>query len=215
MLDVKHNANDELLMGYAAGALPEAFDLVVASHLSLSAESQMRLENFESIGGAIMDKEEPAAMADDALASILDRLDEPIEPNKVKAKASNSVFPTALQAYVGSDPDHVKWSSIGMGVKQHIISTQGDATVRLLKIPAGSAVPDHGHRGTELTLVLQGAFNDEFDRFARGDLEIATEEDVHTPIAEEGEDCICLAATDAPLKFNSPIVRLLQPFFKI
>ena len=215
MLDVKHNANDELLMGYAAGALPEAFDLVVASHLSLSAESQMRLENFESIGGAIMDKEEPAAMADDALASILDRLDEPIEPNKVKANASNSVFPTALQAYVGSDPDQVKWSSIGMGVKQHIISTQGDATVRLLKIPAGSAVPDHGHRGTELTLVLQGAFNDEFDRFARGDLEIATEEDVHTPIAEEGEDCICLAATDAPLKFNSPIVRLLQPFFKI
>ena len=202
-------------MGYAAGALPEAFDLVVASHLSLSAESQMRLENFESIGGAIMDKEEPAAMADDALASILDRLDEPIEPNKVKANASNSVFPTALQAYVGSDPDQVKWSSIGMGVKQHIISTQGDATVRLLKIPAGSAVPDHGHRGTELTLVLQGAFNDEFDRFARGDLEIATEEDVHTPIAEEGEDCICLAATDAPLKFNSPIVRLLQPFFKI
>ena len=215
MLDVKHNANDELLMGYAAGALPEAFDLVVASHLSLSAESQMRLENFESIGGAIMDKEEPAAMADDALASILDRLDGPIEPNKVKANASNSVFPTALQAYVGSDPDQVKWSSIGMGVKQHIISTQGDATVRLLKIPAGSAVPDHGHRGTELTLVLQGAFNDEFDRFARGDLEIATEEDVHTPIAEEGEDCICLAATDAPLKFNSPIVRLLQPFFKI
>jgi putative transcriptional regulator len=84
-----------------------------------------------------------------------------------------------------------------------------------LHIPAGSAVPDHGHRGTELTLVLQGAFSDEFDRFGVGDLEIATEEDEHTPVAEAGLDCICLAATDAPLKFNGLIQRLAQPFLRI
>ena len=42
-------------------------------------------------------------------------------------------------------------------------------------IPAGTAVPDHGHRGTELTLVLQGAFRDETDRFGPGDVEIADE----------------------------------------
>lgn len=77
------------------------------------------------------------------------------------------------------------------------------------------AVPDHGHRGTELTLVLQGAFRDETDRFGPGDVEIATEELEHTPVAEPGLDCICLAATDAPLRFNALIPRLLQPFLKI
>ena len=30
--DIRHHLNDALLMGYAAGTLPEAFDLVVATH---------------------------------------------------------------------------------------------------------------------------------------------------------------------------------------
>jgi putative transcriptional regulator len=85
----------------------------------------------------------------------------------------------------------------------------------LLYIPAGQSVPDHGHRGLELTLVLQGAFRDQTNRFGPGDLEIATEADQHTPIAEAGADCICLAATDAPLRFSGLIPRLLQPLFRI
>jgi putative transcriptional regulator len=102
-----------------------------------------------------------------------------------------------------------------MGVRQAILPTGKGATARLLYIPAGQAVPDHGHRGTELTLVLQGAFSDASDRFGPGDLEIATEAMEHTPVAEGGMDCICLAATDAPLRFTGLVPRLLQPLFRI
>jgi putative transcriptional regulator len=77
------------------------------------------------------------------------------------------------------------------------------------------AVPDHGHNGIELTLVLQGAFRDETGRFGVGDLEVADDTLDHTPIAERGAPCICLAATDAPLKFKSLIPRLLQPLLRI
>jgi len=76
-------------------------------------------------------------------------------------------------------------------------------------------MPDHGHRGMELTLVLQGAFKDETDRFGAGDIEVASEDDHHQPVAEEGQDCICLAATDAPLRFNGWIPRIAQPFLRI
>jgi putative transcriptional regulator len=76
-------------------------------------------------------------------------------------------------------------------------------------------VPDHGHGGLELTCVLQGAFRDEDMRFARGDIEVATEEVDHTPIADISEDCICLAVTDAPLKFKGWLPRLAQPFLGI
>jgi putative transcriptional regulator len=84
-----------------------------------------------------------------------------------------------------------------------------------LCIPAGQAVPDHGHRGLELTLVLQGAFRDDKDRFGPGDVEIADEADQHKPVAEAGCDCVCLAATDAPLRFRGIMPRLLQPIFRI
>jgi len=37
----------------------------------------------------------------------------------------------------------------------------------------------------------------------------------HTPMADINEDCICLTATDAPLRFNSWFPRLAQRFLKI
>ena len=100
-------------------------------------------------------------------------------------------------------------------MKQSVIKTSSAATVRLLSIPAGAAMPDHGHRGTELTLVLKGAFTDEDGRFGRGDIEIANEDLHHTPIADDGADCICLAATDAPLRCRKLIPRIAQPFIGI
>jgi putative transcriptional regulator len=93
--------------------------------------------------------------------------------------------------------------------------TRAACRARCANIPAGCAVPDHGHAGTELTLVLQGAFRDETDRFGAGDVEVADADLDHQPVAEDGADCICLAATDAPLKFNSMLPRLAQPFLRI
>ena len=52
-------------------------------------------------------------------------------------------------------------------------------------------------------------------RFNRGDIEIADEEMEHTPVALAGQDCICLAATDAPLRFRGLLPRLAQPLLRI
>jgi putative transcriptional regulator len=109
----------------------------------------------------------------------------------------------------------VKWKSLGQGLRQAILPTAAGASARLLYIPAGRAVPDHSHGGLELTLVLQGAFSDCEGRYGVGDVDIAGEAVDHTPIAEAGADCICLAATDAPLKFRGVFPRLLQPLFRI
>lgn len=216
-MTVKHILNEQLLMGYAAGILPEAFDLVVASHLSLSDESRAMLGGYEAIGGAVMEDSDAVEMGADALASVMGRIksEGTVQTKPAIKHAKPGILPEPLQDYVGGDVDKIKWRPLGGGVKQAILRTSGKAQARLLFIPAGAAVPDHGHRGTELTLVLQGAFSDEVDTFARGDIEIANEDLNHQPIASEDADCICLAATDAPLRFNSLIPRLLQPIFRI
>ena len=64
-------------------------------------------------------------------------------------------------------------------------------------------------------LFRSGAFADANDRFDRGDVEIAGEDMEHTPVALEGQDCICLAATDAPLRFRGWLPRLAQPLLRI
>lgn len=202
-------------MAYAAGDLPEAFNLVVATHVSLCDECRARLASFEAVGGAMLECADMADMSDASLAACLDRIDGLAQANVRRPLKRAGIFPAPLADYVGGGPNKVKWRNLGMGVKQALLPTGKDASARLLYIPAGQAVPDHGHRGLELTLVLQGAFRDETDRFGPGDIEIADEAMEHTPIAEAGEVCICLAATDAPLKFNAIIPRLAQPFLRI
>lgn len=214
---IHHHLSDELLMAYAAGALPEAFSLVVATHVSLCDTCRAQLAAHEAVGGAVLEAEAPTTMSEGSLAATLRRISETPRARRISVPApAPSLFPAPLQPYVGgNDGGAVAWRSLGGGVKQAILPTSKEASVRLLYIPAGMAVPDHGHRGLELTLVLQGAFDDENRRFARGDVEVATEADEHTPIAAPGQDCICLAATDAPLRFTGLLPRLAQPFLRI
>ena len=214
---ITHHLTDDLLMAYAAGTLPEAFALVAASHISLCDECRARLGAYEALGGAVLDTA-PEMMSEDALdrglAACLSRLDGPA-PQPQKPAMRQGPLPGPLADWIGGGLDAVRWTPLGMGVRQAILPTSRHASARLLHIPAGVAVPDHGHRGTELTLVLQGAFHDEISRFGPGDVEIAGQELEHQPVAEAGLDCICLAATDAPLRFNALLPRLLQPLFRI
>ena len=202
-------------MGYAAGQLPEAFSLVVATHVSMCDECRARAASFDAVGGALLEEAEEIALGEDALVRVLERIEGLPEATRAKPLKRAGVFPAPLADYVGGDLSAVRWRRVGGGVKQAILRTGKDATARLLFIPAGTAVPDHGHRGMELTLVLQGAFADENDQFGRGDIEIAGEELEHTPVALSGQDCICLAATDAPLRFRGLIPRLAQPLLRI
>ncbi|MEO0343927.1 MAG: ChrR family anti-sigma-E factor [Pseudomonadota bacterium] len=206
--------NDEMMLSYASGTLPAAFDLVVASHLSLNVESRIQVEAMEAVGGAILEKETPIKMSENALSICMSRI-ETETPKPRKAQSGNYVFPQPLREVVGGDLDSVQWRPIGGGVKQAILPCEGDSSVRLLSIPGGTAIPEHSHEGMELTLVLRGAFVDGQTRYGRGDMEYADDHTEHQPIAEDGETCICLTATDAPLKFNDLIPRILQPFAQI
>ena len=202
-------------MAYAAGQLPEAFNLVVATHVSLCDECRARAASYDAVGGTLLEEAEEIALGEDALAKALARIEGLSQATRSEPLKPAGIFPAPLADYIGGDLSSVRWRKVGGGVKQAILPTAKDASVRLLYIPAGTAVPDHGHRGMELTLVLQGAFADENDRFNRGDIEIADEEMEHTPVALAGEDCICLAATDAPLRFRGLIPRLAQPLLRI
>ncbi|MCH2094987.1 MAG: ChrR family anti-sigma-E factor [Rhodobacteraceae bacterium] len=213
---IKHHLTDDLLMGYATGTLPEAVNLAVATHISMCDECRAALDAYNAMGGSVVNGCEAVAMSSGSLNAALASIrTSQLETPSQSARVSDPVLPAPLIDYVGGGIDAVKWTPVGMGVKQAILPTSRAATARLLYIPSGVDVPDHGHRGIELTLVLQGAFRDEDDVFARGDIEIATEADEHTPVAEMGEDCICLAVTDAPLKFRGLLPRIAQPFLRI
>ena len=212
---IKHHLNDAILMAYAAGTLPEAFNLMVASHLSLCDACRAHAESFDALGGEVLDQMNNATLSDDSLAATLSLIDGGEVKTSPAISVKPGVLPKPLQDYVGGDLEAVRSKPIGLGVKQAILPTSKEATARLLYIPAGVAMPDHGHHGTEMTLVLQGAFQDDDEYFARGDVEIADSDMHHTPVADIHEDCVCLAVADAPLQFDRLLPKIAQRFLRI
>ncbi|WP_371157700.1 ChrR family anti-sigma-E factor [Jannaschia sp. 2305UL9-9] len=220
-MTTNHPINDDLLMGYAAGLLPQAYDLMVATAVSLDDDARARLSSFEAMGGCLLEEVEVAPLRDGCFDEIMGRIAgtgrEDTVHTDVKTPRVDAVLPKPLREVLGGDVDVLRWRGVGMGVRQVMIAGDDadEATARLLSIPAGQAMPDHGHSGTEITLVLKGAFIDGPDRYARGDVEIAGDDVEHMPVADLGEDCICLVVTDAPLRFNGLIPRIAQKFLNI
>ncbi|MGI9367934.1 MAG: ChrR family anti-sigma-E factor [Ruegeria sp.] len=211
MTAITHHIPDNILASYASGSLPRPYALVVAAHVSLCADCRASLEAHQAVGGALIDTTQSVTVSGDLKADVLAHLDDPIEVEP--AFRRDGIYPgPVVEALKGKPP---RWKKLGMGVRQNILSADSEGSVRLLYIPPGQAVPDHSHKGLELTLVLQGSFSDETGRFGVGDVEIGDESLEHTPVADLGDPCICLAATDAPLRFNALMPRLLQPLFRI
>ena len=212
--NIKHHLSDDLLMAYASGNLAEGFSIAVAAHVSMCDHCRSRLESYNALGGVLLERDTNISIDQNAFSKTLERIKMAAKESQPKEKL-HSDFPDPLSDYVGRRIDDIKWQPLGMGVKHAVLETAEDATARLLYIPAGAQMPDHSHRGLELTLVLDGAFADENDYFAKGDVEIADGSTNHTPIAMDGKPCICLAVTEAPLRFRKMFHRLIQPLMRI
>ena len=211
----RHHLGDDLLVSYAAGSLAEGWSLAVATHLALCAECRARLAVAEAAGGQLLETASVEPASDASWTAVRDRLSSTPEA-AAAPRSATAILPRPVRDYVGGDLDAIRWQMLGKGAAQLRLKTGDRETqVRLLKIPAGKPVPEHGHRGRELTVVLTGAFHDGETMFARGDIEDADASIQHIPTATPEADCICLAVTDAPLRFRSWIVRALQPILGI
>ena len=208
---ITHHIPEDMIRAYAAGQLAQPFAVVVAAHISICDACRAEVEAQEMLAGAVLDRVEGVALAQGARDRLMAALE--TAPPPPPAIRGSGIFPAPImEALKGKPP---QWKMLGGGIRQQILSADGEGSLRLLYIPPGRAVPEHGHRGRELTLVLQGSFADSEGCFRRGDVEAAHDEIDHQPIAGADEPCICLAATDAPLRFHGLVPRLLQPIFRI
>ena len=211
MSEITHHIPDSIIASYAAGNLAQPFALVAAAHISLCLECRATYEAHQTVGGTFLETSATERVSDGLKSSVLDLLDDPVEPEVTYQRSG--VYPgPVMEALKGKPP---RWKRVAMGTRQSILSSDSSGTARLLYIPPGQTIPDHSHSGLELTLVLQGSFHDEIGKFGVGDIEVADQTLEHTPIAGMGAPCICLAATDSPLRFRSFIPRLLQPIIRI
>ena len=96
----------------------------------------------------------------------------------------------------------LRWRWVAPGL--HRIRARGitGGDLMLLRVAPGCRLPLHSHQCNELTVVLDGAYSDMLGHFGPGDAADLDEDTLHQPVAATGVPCICVAATDAPLRFS-------------
>jgi putative transcriptional regulator len=213
----RHHPNEERLVEYSAGGLHEPGSLVIATHLALCTECRAEVDRLEAVGGAMLGAIQPAALSTGALDTALANLDGHQSPPTVAPlpRVMSTTIPSPLSDYLGADMDLLDWKQRLGGVAEYVLPL-GASPLKtfLLKMGAGRKLPFHTHRGYEMTLVLEGAYLDHMGEFRAGDFIELDGSVTHQPIITDEDDCICLAVTDAPLRFTSGIARLLNPFMK-
>ncbi len=206
-------ALDDLLVAYSAGSLDPARHALVASHLLLNPQNRRfvrAIENTVASELSLAPGSAAVARRDTRLAAIFDVGD---APPVERVALGAQVLPTPLHRFMGCSLDDVSWSFVVPGVRECRLGDVGRGSVSLLRVKAGRRLPQHTHEGSEITLVLAGAFADPLGRYGRGDIAIADSEIDHSPVVESEEECICFAITDAPLVLTGPFGRVVQKIF--
>ncbi len=223
-MKLAHHPDDATLASYAGGCVDSNFSLVLDLHIAQCVRCQKRLRKAEQIGAllfATASGNELAAPDSRAFFSSLQSGQQPAAESEVTTTRPETSplldwlkdWPTWAEDK-DAQLDHWSWRRIGPGVRQ-IPIPMPVGKLFLLRIAPGTCLPAHGHQGSELTLVLKGSYSDEIGRFTPGCIADLDDLVDHQPIADRNEDCICLVATDAPLRFHGWVPRLFQTIYRI
>jgi putative transcriptional regulator len=207
-----------LLTEYAAGTMDDGLALVVASYLSFCADSRAHVKQCQTLAGTMLETLcEPVGMRDGSLQSVLARLDAPapVKAHREKMNLCDDIaLPEPVAALLCGCDSQVKWRGIGGGSRIAILPKQCcGSTVMALNIAPGRAMPRHEHSGIELTLVLRGAYNDEFGHYPAGTLAINEAGTTHTPVADARQGCVCISAVQG-VRDAGFFARLINHIFR-
>lgn len=209
---IKFHPNQQMLKVFSAGELPLSLSIAMSAHIELCDEcAQQAFEVEESLSqGTWQENNVENADFSDMLQAIM------TEPVQVQAKPQvtpkstthiagrDYVLPTAFRQF-----KDLKWSGFGAVSRARVINDEQNVRASLLHIDKNGRIPEHQHKGYELTLLLDGSFSDETGTYHKGDFIWLDGEQSHSPYTEKG--CLCYAVQDAPLHFVSGVSKVLNP----
>ena len=218
-MTINHHLDEATLFSFGAGTLQPSLTVLVKAHLELCSTCRSAALAAAEIGGALLREQDEVAVSADSKSAVMDRISTAtFHRLPIQVARREDEMPRALRSLLKDDDlNALKWTKTGPGLAMHKLPKADDehGFFGLLRIDPGCKMPDHGHGGTELTLVLQGAYEDAMGHFGRGDIADLDESVIHTPVVTGDVACICLVANDAPTRFQSWPARLVQRFIGI
>ena len=220
---IKHHPKFSLLKSFVDGELPASLAAGIAIHAEMCPLCQQKVTQLtEQVAEASFEESFDAEFIagdaytqtaeldfDDIIGQITASDD--VEPMKaasversVSFKGTQYVLPNALR-----NMSLGKTAQIGKLSRARILLDEGEIHTNLLHIGAGGSIPEHTHKGFELTLLLAGTFADEQGEYVPGDFIMLDKRHQHQPATELG--CLCYTVANDALHFTQGINKLLNP----
>ncbi len=219
-MTLDHHPGEAWLLDYSLGHLPELFDAVLRAHIDVCAQCRANVAFAERLGGEMLATLTPrVAVPEVRYREICDNYEQVGSAagsvSRVRDSAHDGDIEDIVQTYLNSSLDALRWRHIGKGLRLCRLAEGDGSRMWMLRGDAGVVLPAHTHSGSELTLVLKGAYFCGSNIFRAGDIEDADESTEHQPVITRDGECICLAVTEGALRFRGLLPRLAQPFIGI
>lgn len=231
---IKHHPKFELIQAFVNGELPASLAAGIAIHADMCPVCQQKIAQFTDQVAEVSFEEEylDRFIVDDNYTSQNSRLESsalqsntemdfeqmiativespaadvsvPKVEKTVEFKGETYNLPLALNSMKLSKTAH-----IGKLSRTRVQLNEGEIHTSLLRIEPGGGVPEHTHKGFELTVLLAGSFHDESGEYVKGDFIMLDGSHQHHPVSTNG--CLCYTVANDALHFTQGINKLLNP----
>jgi putative transcriptional regulator len=218
MISFHPTAND--LQAFSAGVAEPAKALMISAHVDMCSTCQKACREYqEQISEDIFADASQAFTLDETYLNMMAGItSSPIiqqAPNKMSEESTieldGKVFelPRALRRYVKNTGN---WSHLVGKLWQAPVDLGDVGKANFMYMEKGGRVPEHTHKGNEMTLVIDGQYSDGIAHYDCGDFTLMNDQHNHTPHSEADDGCLVFTIVDQPLHFTAGIARLLNPF---
>lgn len=223
---VTFHPDARFLTDFASGSLPLSEAACVSAHLEFCAKCRSHVQQLSDLGAQLLTQLESAETMDVSAVNDadFDRLMQKIETQESSPVSQwvdelapvDSGLPRVVQKLASEGLQNLKWAQLGRTLRIAPIKVgQGCRQTSIYDIRAGGRMPEHEHRGEEITVLLKGSFSDTEGKYVKGDFVVRHAGERHQPTATLDTDCICLVSLERPVRPSSIWYRLMEPFVQL
>jgi len=219
---IKHHPTFELIQSFIKGDLPASLSAGIAIHADMCPVCQQQIHQLTeqaaeiSFDQTFLDRfnvehhgeEIPLINFDQMIEGITEtnevELQDTIIEKIITFKNKTFKLPIILNSMpLGKTAQFGKLARAAFQLNENEIHTN------LLHIEPGGGVPEHTHKGFELTVLLAGSFHDDNGQYVKGDFIMLDGTNTHQPISQNG--CLCYTVANDALHFTQGLNKLLNP----
>jgi putative transcriptional regulator len=215
---INFHPSTQQLDDFVAGNCEPTLALMISAHTDMCSHCMAKSQQLQSIQSVGAMSDVPAEHGPDFSGMMARIVQMPSTPGLTTLSAKQAsieldgkqfLLPRALRPYAKKTGD---WSRLVGKLWQAPVDMGDLGRANFIYMEKGGKVPEHTHRGTEITLVIDGQYSDGMAHYDCGDLTVLDGQHKHLPHSEADEGCLVFSIVDKPLFFTAGIARLLNPF---